>query len=232
MKTMDRIDVRRLTVEARNLLRQMALRLRQQSGLRVEDLAKVSGAHPSTIRGWLAQAKRAASKRLDERLRGRPVGGACRKLTLAAEAWIRDQIVQRDPRQLQMPFALWTRPAIRQLIRERFGVDLQVRLVGKHLQRWGFTPQRPVKRAMEQNPVAVRQWLDVDYPQVRARALREGAVIYWVDETAVKEDAHWVRGYAPKVQTPVLEHPARRAFHRFFGKVDHRRLPEDLSGGR
>lgn len=208
MKTMDRIDVRRLTVEGRNLLRQMVLRLRQQSGMRVEDLAKVSGAHPSTIRGWLAQAKREGGKSLDERPRGRPVG-ACRRLTLAAEAWVRDQIVQRDPRQLQMPFALWTRPAIRQLIRDRFGIDLQVRLVGKYLKRWGFTPQRPVKRAMEQNPEAVRQWLEVDYPQVRARALREGAVLYWGDETAVKEDAHWVRGYAPQGQTPLLEHPAR-----------------------
>ena len=205
---MERVDVRKLTVDGRNILRQMVVRLRQQSGMRVEDLAKVSGAHPSTIRGWLARAKREGTKSLEERPRGRPVG-ACRKLTLAAEAWIRDQIVQKDPRQLQMPFALWTRPAIRQLIRERFGIDLQVRLVGKYLKRWGFTPQRPVKRALEQNPEAVRQWLEVEYPRLRARALQEGAVIYWGDETAVKEDAHWVRGYAPKGQTPILEHPAR-----------------------
>ncbi len=117
--------------------------------------------------------------------------------------------MQQDPRQLLLPFALWTRPAIRQLIRDRFGVELQVRLVGKYLKHWGFTPQRPMKRAMEQNPEAVRRWLEVDYPHIRARALRGGAVMYWGDETAVKEDAHWVRGYAPKGQTPVLEHPAR-----------------------
>ncbi|MGC9208099.1 helix-turn-helix domain-containing protein [Acidithiobacillus sp.] len=64
---MERIDVRKLTVEGRDLLRQMVVRLRQQSGMRVEDLAKVSGAHPSTIRGWLARAKRDGTKSLEPR---------------------------------------------------------------------------------------------------------------------------------------------------------------------
>ena len=81
--------------------------------------------------------------------------------------------------------------------------------MGKYLKRWGFTPQRPVKRALEQNPEVVRQWLEQDYPRLRAQAAQEGAEIYWGDETAVKEDAHWVRGYAPRGQTPVLAVPAR-----------------------
>ncbi|RXL79094.1 winged helix-turn-helix domain-containing protein, partial [Citrobacter sp. AAK_AS5] len=78
------------------------------------------------------------------------------------------------------------------------------RLIGKYLKRWGFTPQRPVKRALEQRPEEVARWLAATYPQIKARAREEGAVIYWGDETAVKEDAHWVRGYAPKGHTPVL----------------------------
>nr|RNF77417.1 IS630 family transposase [Acidithiobacillus sulfuriphilus] len=205
---MERIDVRSLTMEGRQMLRRMVVRLRKQSGMRVKELAKVSGAHPTTIKGWLARARKEGENGLEEKRRGRPVG-ACRKLTLAAEAWIRDQIVQGNPQQLKMPFALWTRPAIRALIRDHFGVDLQERLIGKYLKRWGFTPQRPVKRALEQNPEAVRQWLEQDYPRLRAQAAQEGAVIYWGDETAVKEDAHWVRGYAPRGQTPVLAVPAR-----------------------
>ncbi|WP_241792338.1 IS630 family transposase [Acidithiobacillus thiooxidans] len=68
-----------------------------------------------------------------------------------------------------------------------------------------------VKRALEQNPEAVRQWLEQDYPRLRAQAAQEGAVIYWGDETAVKEDAHWVRGYAPRGQTPELAVPVRWA---------------------
>lgn len=206
--TMERIDVRKLTVEGRRVLRQMVVRLRKQSGMCVEDLAAVSGAHPTTIKVWLARARREGESGLEEKRRGRPVG-ACRKLTLAAEAWVRDQIVKGNPQQMKMPFALWTRPAIRALIRHHFGVDLQERLIGKYLKRWGFTPQRPVKRALEQDPEAVRRWLEEEYPRLRTRAAQEGAVIYWGDETAVKEDANWVRGYAPRGQTPVLAVPTR-----------------------
>ena len=197
-----------LTMEGRQMLRQMVVRLRKQTGMSVKELAKVSGAHPTTIKGWLARARTEGEKGLEEKRRGRPAG-ACRKLTLAAEAWIRDQIIQGNPQQRKLPFALWTRPAIRALIRNHFGVDLQERLVGKYLKRWGFTPQRPVKRALEQNPEAVRQWLEQDYPRLHAQAAQEGAVICWGDGTAVKEDAHWVRGYAPRGQKPVLAVPAR-----------------------
>jgi hypothetical protein len=62
---------------------------------------------------------------------------------------------------------------------------------------------------LEQNPEAVRPWLEQDYRRLRAQAAQEGAVIYWGDETAVKEDAYWVREYAPRGQTPVLAVPAR-----------------------
>jgi transposase len=86
---------------------------------------------------------------------------------------------------------------------------MQDRLVGKYLKRWGFTPQRPVKRALEQRPEEIDTWLGQTCPEVVARARSEGGVIFWADETAVKEDANWVRGYAPRGRTPVLVTPAR-----------------------
>ena len=48
---MERIDVRSLTMEGRQMLRQMVERLRNQSEMSVTELAKVSGAHPTTIKG-------------------------------------------------------------------------------------------------------------------------------------------------------------------------------------
>ena len=86
---------------------------------------------------------------------------------------------------------------------------MQDRLIGKYLKRWGFTPQRPVKRALEQRPEQIAQWLKESYPAVLVRAKAEGAVIFWGDETAVKEDANWVRGFAPRGKTPVLATPTR-----------------------
>jgi transposase len=135
--------------------------------------------------------------------------GSGRKLTMADEMWIRDRIVDDTPRQMKLKFALWTRPAIKALIYERFGVLLQDRLVGKYLKRWGFTPQRPIERALEQRPEEIERWLKDSYPALVARAKAEGALIYWGDETAVKEDANWIRGYAPQGKTPVLAMPTR-----------------------
>jgi hypothetical protein len=78
------------------------------------------------------------------------------------------------------------------------------------LLRWGYTPQRPIKRAMEQEAVKVGQWLNDIYPGIAARARAEKATIYWCDETAVAEDGHWLRGYAPAGQTPVLAVSSKR----------------------
>ena len=206
---MDKIDARTLSAESRTLLRNMVVRLRKQSGMKIHDLAQVAGVHPSTVAEWLGRARREGEGSLQERPRGRPVGVG-RKLTMADEVWLREQIVGNAPRQMKLPFALWTRPAIKALIRERFGLEMQDRLIGKYLKRWGFTPQRPAKRALEQRPEEVARWLEETYPAVVARAKAEHAAIYWGDETAVQEDAHWVRGYAPKGMTPVLTQRTRR----------------------
>ena len=109
---MARIDARKLTPEGRNQLRRLVIRLRQPSGLSAAALARVAGVHVSTVKAWLAQAKREGVGSLTEKRRGRPVG-ACRKLTLAQEVWLREQIIGYRPQQLTLPFALWTRRAIR-----------------------------------------------------------------------------------------------------------------------
>lgn len=97
-----------------------------------------------------------------------------------------------------------------QLIKHLYGVEMPIRTVGQYLQRWGYTPQRPTRQALEQNPEAVEHWLEETYPAVVARAKAENATIYWGDETAVAEDGHWIRGYAPAGVTPVLVAPTRR----------------------
>jgi len=205
---MEKVDTRTLHPEARNELRRMAVRLRQQSGMTCESLAEIVGVHVVTVRAWIAKAKQDGLGSLTEKKRGRPVG-SCRKITMVQEQWLRQQIVGFTPRQLVLPFALWTRRAIKALILEKFGVDLSDRLIGKYLKRWGFTPQRPIKRALEQRPEWIDAWLKETYPALEAKAKAEGAVIFFGDETAVKEDSVWIRGYAPKGQTPVLSKPTR-----------------------
>ena len=135
--------------------------------------------------------------------RGRKRGEG-RQLTPEQEAEIRRLICDKTPDQLKLGFALWNRQAVSQLIEDRLGVEVPIRTIGEYLKRWGFTPQKPIKKAYEQRPAEVRKWLDEEYPQIAARAKAEQAEIHWGDETGLRSDDVRGRGYAPKGQTPVV----------------------------
>jgi hypothetical protein len=60
---------------------------------------------------------------------------------------VRKLIADKTPDQLKMKYALWTRAAVGQLIEQRFGIRLPVRTMGLYLERWGFTPQKPMRKA-------------------------------------------------------------------------------------
>lgn len=114
-------------------------------------------------------------------------------------------ITDNTPDQLRMPFVLWTAAAVRDLISERFSISMALRTVRKYLQEWGFTPQKPIRKAWQQSSEAVAKWLEEEYPAIAKRAKAKGAAIYWVDETGVSNQANSQRGYAPVGQTPTLK---------------------------
>lgn len=86
--------------------------------------------------------------------RGKKLGGG-RLLSPLQESEIRQIICEKRPEQLKMEFALWNRAAVMQLVERECGIKLSVRGVGNYLKRWGFTPQKPIKKAYEQRPKAV-----------------------------------------------------------------------------
>ena len=92
-----------------------------------------------------------------------------------------------------------------QLIEQEYGIKLHVRSVGKYFKSWGFTPQKPIKRADEQNPEAVQAWLQGEYPGIEQRARAEGAEIHWGDETALVNTDVRGRSFAPAGKTPVAK---------------------------
>jgi hypothetical protein len=111
-------------------------------------------------------------------------------------------IRRHTPDELDLPFALWSRAAVGMLIARHCGVKLAVRTVGKSLARWGFTAQKPIRRAYEQDPAAVRRWLRRDYLAIVLRARQARGVIFWGDETGLRSDDLRGRGYAPRGRTP------------------------------
>jgi transposase len=137
------------------------------------------------------------------RTRG-PKVGVHRRLTARQEQAIQRAITDTTPDQLRLPFALWTRAAIAQLIQRRFEIMLPVRTMGHYLTRWSFTAQKPLMRAYEQRPEAIAAWVKTEYPQIKQRALEEGAEIHWGDETGLStSDPPRGRSFARTGKTPV-----------------------------
>ena len=200
----EKIDARSLPREVLEEKRRQAHQLRKRGMTRAE-IGEIVGVHADTVGRWL----KLPSRQLKVNRGGRKKGEG-RRLTQAQEDRLRKLITDKAPDQLKLDYALWTRKAVMELIEQETGMRMPIRTVGEYLKRWGFTPQKPVKRAYEQNPKAVQRWLDEDYPAIKAKAKEEKAEIYWGDETGVRSDGQHERGYAPKGQTPVIRLNAKR----------------------
>jgi transposase len=205
---MEKIDSRKLPEAALNERRRRAVKLRL-AGVSIRETAVQCELSTNTVLrshrayeqgGWAAVKVK----------RGHRPKGSGRLLTAKDEQAVQRLIQDRTPDQLKMSYALWTRQAVSELIEARTGVRLQVRTVGKYLKRWGYTPQKPLKKAYEQSPAAVAKWLEETYPAIAKRAKTEGAEIHWGDETGLRSDDVRGRGYAPKGRTPVLRVNSRR----------------------
>lgn len=201
-------DARSLTKEAQEEKRLTAIRMRRQ-GFQFKDIAAAVEVHISTVFGWWKRYQAGGIPAVEGDRRGRQQGER-RSLETWQEAEMQKLIADKLPEQLKLPFALWTRQAIRDLIADRFGIDMPIRTVGEYLNRWGYTPQKPMKRALEQNPERVERWLAEEYPAIAARAKAEGGEIHWGDETGLRSDHQAGRGYSPAGQTPILVKPAKR----------------------
>ena len=198
---MDKEDARFQTLEQLHERRKQVVRMHRK-GIGVMRIVELSGLSYPTVRGVVDRYEQGGSATIKPAPRGRQ-GGDGRRLSDEQERTVRQIICDKRPEQLKMEFALWNRAAVTQLIERECGIRLSVRGVGNYLKRWGFTPQKPIKKAYEQRPEAVKNWLDNDYPAIEQRAKAEGAEIHWGDETAVVNTDVRGRSYAPAGKTPV-----------------------------
>ena len=194
--------------EAQAELRRRAIALRRQERKHGE-IAKILDVSESAVRKWWTLYKNKGVSALRLGKRGRPEG-SCRTLDEEQERQVKRMIVDKTPEQLKMPFALWTRQAVQELIERTCGVKMPIRSIGNYLARWGFTPQRPRKRAYEQQPAAIKQWLRETYPGIAKRAKQQRGQVMWCDETGISSEDRRGRGYAPQGCTPIAGTQAAR----------------------
>ena len=148
--------------------------------------------------------------------------GEKRNLTPEQEREIRNNITERNPEQLKLKGCMWTRKNIAELIRQKYQMAMPLSTLGYYLERWGFSVQRPTKRAYKQNPEKIDEWLNVAYPDIKKRSVRENAEIYWGDETGVQNTADYLRGYAPVGQTPVVRVEAQKFKANMLSAISNR----------
>jgi transposase len=133
---MEKTDARKLKPEVQQELRKQAIRLRK-TGMKQEQIAEIIGVYPTTVSKWCRAYKKEGFKAIRVKKRGRPTG-TCRSLTAEQEKQIQKAIVDKNPDQLKLPFALWIRIAVQQLIKHLYLVEMLIRTVGEYLKRWGY----------------------------------------------------------------------------------------------
>jgi transposase len=198
---MENEDFRKISPEAQFAIKKSVVKM-VTSGKSQSYTADFFGVSRRSVYSWLKDYNKKGTKGLHQKKRGRHYGQQ-RILNKSQEKEIQRLIIDKCPEQLKLPFALWTRKAVQELVYNQFGLQLPIRTIGEYLKRWGFTPQKPLRRAYEQRPKAVREWLNMNYPMIQKRAKNEKGEIYWGDETGLSSEDNRGRGYSPKGETPV-----------------------------
>lgn len=200
MKCNKTIDARSYSHETLEQLRIDAVK-RVQAGESPELVAQGLGINRRTIYRWLEAFHYGG----DEALKAKPIPGAPPKLGAKQMARLSKLIRTKNPLQLKFEFGLWTLKMIRELIKREFGVGLSEVSVGRVMKRLGFTAQRPLYRAWQQDPGLVEHWREREYPKLAARAKREGALILFADEAGIRSDYHRGTTWALKGKTPIVK---------------------------
>lgn len=202
---MDKFDGRKLSHKAREALRIRAVQM-VESGESPEKVIAVLGFHRSAIYQWIAKYREGGK----DALKARAITGRPPKLTGKQLQWLHDAIVGKNPLQLKFEFALWTRDMVRELIRREFDLNLSTVSVGRLLHKLGFSPQKPLHRAYQQNPQLVLEWQARQLPRILAMAKAEKATVYYADESSVRSDYHSGTTWAPKGKTPIVQKTGSR----------------------
>jgi len=176
------------------------------AGQRQSDVAAAVGVAREVVAKWVMMYRHGGF----DALRATKAPGAEPKLRPRQLATLRNIIATKNPLQLKFPFALWTRSIVRDLIKQRWNVTLGLTTVGALLKRLGFSAQKPMARAFEQDPERVKHWLKHEFPKIRLLAKSQRATIFFGDESGVRSDHHSGRTWALKGKTPIVERTGQR----------------------
>ncbi len=197
---MEKLDGRKLS---RSTLAEIRIRAvkRVESGVSPEDVIKALGFHRSLIYKWLSLYREGGFEALKEN----KVKGRESKLNGTHLQALYQLITLKNPSQLKFEFALWTRGIVRDVIRDKFKVEVSDVSVGRLLHKLGLSPQKPLRRAYQRDEAKVEAWRTTIYPEIQKHAKKHKAQIYFGGEAGFRSDYHSGTTWAPVGKTPVVK---------------------------
>lgn len=202
-----KVDGRTLDHKTLEQIRRMAFQ-RVREGEKPAEVIASFGFCRTTIYKWLTVA--AGRGRGVKALRSTRGTGRPRSLTPAQERQIFRWINGRNPLQYGLDFGLWTRQIVSTLIEQKFGMRMGVTAVGALLAKLGLTPQKPLQRAYQRDPQAIERWQRESFPAIAYKAKRQGAQIFFWDESGFRADSVHGKTWGVRGQTPVVRRPGQR----------------------
>jgi len=202
---MDNSDGRKIHRKALEAIRIRAVK-RVEAGESPEVVIKALGFTRTLIYTWIAKYREGGI----DALRSRKAPGKKPKLSGQKIQKLYKIVVGSDPRQLKFEFALWTRAMVGEFIRREFKVKMSDTAVGRLLKKLGLSPQRPTRRAIQREDLAVFKWMAEDYKNIQKLAKEQQAEIFFGDESSVRSDYHSGTTWAPRGKTPVVTTTAKR----------------------
>lgn len=172
-----------------------------KNGVSPETIAKVMGVNPRSVYRWLAAYASGGQKALE----AKPIPGRTPKVMPAQMRWLAETIRHDTPQQYQFGFALWTLALVGEVLHRKFNIRLSSGSVSRLMRILGFTAQRPLYRAWQQDAKLVERWRVETFPSLQAEAKAAGAAIYFADEAGLRSDHHAGTTWAPHGKTPVIE---------------------------
>ncbi|MGH2842673.1 MAG: IS630 family transposase [Solirubrobacteraceae bacterium] len=201
-------DARKLTGTAREALRKRGVSM-VLAGHTHAFVARALDVNLRTVTLWMARHRVGGMAALGEGRRGRRPREQM-ALSDSQQAQMIAAMCGSNPDQLQIEGVLWSRQAVKALIERKFGIVLCRQTVGVYLRRWGFSPKKPQRRWLEQNPVRVKAWLEDEFPAIQARASRERALLLFADEMGVRAGQTAGRSYSPVGERAVVPLTGKR----------------------
>jgi len=200
---MIKVDTRKLPMGALQQLRYDVIKLRQE-GFTYKRISKILNVSSVSVWKYCKNYKLKGEEGIKNKKRGVKTGTNSKLNNMQTEE-LKRILITKTPSTFNISYCLWSRRAIQDLVLIVWSILMPLRTITDYMKRLNFTLQKPIKHAYQQDPSLIDQWIKINFPIIKKKALKENAEIHWLDETGICSNSNYIRGFSPKGETPEIK---------------------------